>query len=523
MDVRRLPKRHPSTENHPLIAKDDDDDDDSTFHCHTEVFIKPASPQKRVCSKNNITAENSYSTNNLPSTNKNKKELTLTSANHNGTGLYETIIEQLACRLSMNTMLKNIVLTPFKTCSHQRRSRSWNRLRNESKERRLFGDDSDCCNEVNHYSNRRKDEIELNQFTGIKAMVRSHGHKFEYVIMNKATWCDKCVCLYTCHITCKNMVTLKCPSLQINNLIINVRKCKLETALSLQPKLSVTSYDEEDNSINTSNACDSKNGSSIKITYNKMLDFEEKVKTFNESNKFGLFFRLMPTSMQGSIRVHMNLCRPITMLASTPPPSLLCDDLSQSRAYKTSFHMPKDTSKLIYINDNTTAMEVVELLLKKFCIVESPKQFSLYQKTIIHDDVHTMRKLNENDLPLVLCLHWFYQGAEALDSNKFILQETDAGDIKWDIFSTPELENFLCMLHREEKEHEERIRGKNKMMKLHIQRRLKEIIKENNLRANNSGSSGFISSFSSCTSIETSDGFDPKLKTHSCTNMLNYL
>ena len=40
-----------------------------------------------------------------------------------------------------------------------------------------------------------------------------------------------------------------------------------------------------------------------------------------------------------------------------------------------------------------------------------------------------MRKLNGNELPLVLCLHWFYQGQEALENNKFILQEIDPGEI----------------------------------------------------------------------------------------------
>lgn len=46
---------------------------------------------------------------------------------------------------------------------------------------------------------------------------------------------------------------------------------------------------------------------------------------------------------------------------------------------------------------------------------------------------------------------------------------------QWEAFSLPELENFLKILNREEEEYVEQVRGKYRMLKIHMERRSKEL------------------------------------------------
>ena len=40
-----------------------------------------------------------------------------------------------------------------------------------------------------------------------------------------------------------------------------------------------------------------------------------------------------------------------------------------------------------------------------------------------------MRRMSEEEQPLMMCLSWADTGAENLDYNKFVLQENDCGEI----------------------------------------------------------------------------------------------
>jgi len=60
-------------------------------------------------------------------------------------------------------------------------------------------------------------------------------------------------------------------------------------------------------------------------------------------------------SFQGSVRVLMNLIRPISMCISVQPPALLHDvtvrqDAGADDMQVTSFYLPKDTTKVIHIS-----------------------------------------------------------------------------------------------------------------------------------------------------------------------------
>lgn len=351
----------------------------------------------------------------------------------------------------------------------------------------------------------RRNVIELDQVVGILRrgpLSPSNGHSFLSVIMNRPTWCDHCgkyilgyyqhclqcpICLFTCHVICRGKVVLECPSLQLDRILGGGRKLRYETTMNACPRLAIF-VDEVGNEtpsmkrtterlkmkvVHRDSDDDDDDKSSL-FSMESEEEFKARINSFNENNH-GLYLKLHPDSLEGSIRVHMNLFRPITCVSAPPPNSDSDDDSPHLHTYKTSFQLPRDTSKLVHINDNTTADDVIELLLRKFCIANDPRTFALYHKSTIHDNVHAMRKLNGNELPLVLCLHWFYQGQEALENNKFILQEIDPGEILWDSFSIPELDNFLTMLNREEEDHEVRIVDKFRTMKLHMERMMKEM------------------------------------------------
>ncbi|KAK2158040.1 hypothetical protein LSH36_178g03003 [Paralvinella palmiformis] len=204
-----------------------------------------------------------------------------------------------------------------------------------------------------------------------------------------------------------------------------------------------------------------------------------------------LFQQPDTNTFQGFIRVHMNLIRPINMSLSTRPPSIYDvigqgedDESGNEDSQITSFYLPKDTTKwgggvkqpflMISKRCNTTTQEVIKALLSKFKITDNPRKFALYEK-IAEGDKATMRRLEDDEMPLPLCLCWTKDGVSGLDKRKFVLQENDTGEIMWEAFSLPELENFLKILNREEEEYVEQVRGKYRMLKIHMERRSKEL------------------------------------------------
>jgi Ras association domain-containing protein 1 len=83
--------------------------------------------------------------------------------------------------------------------------------------------------------------------------------------------------------------------------------------------------------------------------------------------------------------------------------------------------------------------------------------------------------LNDEELPLPMCLSWTDEGMEGLAKNKFVLQENDTGEILWDAFSLPELESFLMILNREEEEYLKEMKSTYRLLKIQLQKRFKEL------------------------------------------------
>lgn len=182
---------------------------------------------------------------------------------------------------------------------------------------------------------------------------------------------------------------------------------------------------------------------------------------------------------RGFIRVHLNLTRPINVIAGTRPPSIydiIKDDDETANATRrtlTSFYMPRDTVKNIHITSESSSLEVIKSMLKKFKIVDNPQKFALYQSypaPVVNSGAssgdhvspvakpsappeepspeYLLKRIGDQDKPLRIALEWLDS-----DDKKFVLQENDTGDIAWDAFALPELNNFLMILKREEEEH----------------------------------------------------------------------
>lgn len=189
---------------------------------------------------------------------------------------------------------------------------------------------------------------------------------------------------------------------------------------------------------------------------------QEKITSYNARLKnkgSGLGITLLDsTHFRGFLRVHLNLTRPINVVAGTRPPSIydiIKEDDETSNACRrtlTSFYMPRDTVKNIHINSENTSLDVIKSMLKKFKVVDNPQKFALYKcfpdPSSKVEGQTLLKRIADQDRPLRIALEWLDS-----DDKKIVLQENDTADIAWDAFALPELNNFLVILEKEEKEH----------------------------------------------------------------------
>ncbi|OTF73361.1 ras association domain-containing protein 1-like protein [Euroglyphus maynei] len=238
------------------------------------------------------------------------------------------------------------------------------------------------------------------------------------------------------------------------------------------------------------------------ITPRIILDLRAKILKYNErvrSRGSGLGITLIDEErglFRGFLRVHMNLTRPINVIAGKRPPSIYDiineeENNPNQRRTLTSFYMPRDTVKNIHITSDSTSLQVIKAMLKKFKVVDNPQKFALYLRrrfpkeelnkngdddcddsTRISDDnqnemtiskflmtaghEHSLKRLHDHERPLILQLEF---DSFAYCSVDIVLQENDNADIAWDAFEIPELKNFLKILEREENEHLEHVKA----------------------------------------------------------------
>ncbi|KTF83631.1 hypothetical protein cypCar_00039929 [Cyprinus carpio] len=182
-------------------------------------------------------------------------------------------------------------------------------------------------------------------------------------------------------------------------------------------------------------------------------EIQQKVKEYNAQVNSNLFMVLnRDGSYTGFIKVQFKLARPVSL----PPPQITSSSSGRDggcREHKalkrgTSFYLPRDTVKHLHISSSTRAKEVIQALLKKFTVVDNPAKFSLFERSERQNQVY-LRKLADDERPLFLRL-CAGPNEKVLS---LVLKENETGEVNWDAFSFPELQNFLRILQREEEDH----------------------------------------------------------------------
>lgn len=184
-----------------------------------------------------------------------------------------------------------------------------------------------------------------------------------------------------------------------------------------------------------------------------LSEIQQKVKEYNAQVNSNLFMVLnRDGSYTGFIKVQFKLARPVSL----PPPPSTSSSSGQDGGYqedkalkrRTSFYLPRDTVKHLHISSSTRAREVIEALLRKFTVVDNPAKFSLFERSEQQNQVY-LRKLADDERPLFLCL-CAGPNEKVLS---LVLKENETGEVNWDAFSFPELQNFLRILQREEEDY----------------------------------------------------------------------
>ncbi|XP_010894366.1 ras association domain-containing protein 1 isoform X2 [Esox lucius] len=240
-------------------------------------------------------------------------------------------------------------------------------------------------------------------------------------------------CRFTCHYRCRALIQLDC-SLDRSSIVE-------QTCVLVEHTIETdTNVDEQVES-----------GKQQELS---VAEIQQKVKEYNAQINSNLFMNLNKDgSYTGFIKVQFKLVRPV----SVPPPrkgTATQDSVCKKSGVKrrTSFYLPKDTSKHLHISSRTRAREVIEALLKKFTVVDNPGKFALFERTERHGQVF-LRKLSDEECPLHLRLC----AGPNEKTLSLVLKENETGEVNWDAFSMPELKNFLRMLQREEEEHVKQI------------------------------------------------------------------
>ncbi|XP_071983313.1 ras association domain-containing protein 1 isoform X2 [Engystomops pustulosus] len=176
------------------------------------------------------------------------------------------------------------------------------------------------------------------------------------------------------------------------------------------------------------------------------------VREYNSKIKSNLFMSMNKDgSFTGFIKVQLKLVRPVSVPAAK---KTTCNHerrgaaRSQPVKRRTSFYLPKEASKHLHLSSRTPASEVIQALLRKFTVLDNPRKFALFQKTEKDGQV-CMRRVSDDEEPLKLRL----ECGPCEKTLSFILKENETGEVNWDAFSMPELQNFLRILQREEEEH----------------------------------------------------------------------
>ncbi|XP_021370302.1 uncharacterized protein LOC110461236 [Mizuhopecten yessoensis] len=297
-------------------------------------------------------------------------------------------------------------------------------------------------------------------------------------------------CQFTCHQTCGPLVRLGCKASPVDE-GLPPDPVSAETSLTDPPDQQTTAdagseatneKDETDSGYRSGTIPDEKLPRKPSQATLNREELRRKIEEYNSVFPAANVILKEETveSFQGFIKVVLNLHRPICMSLGARPPSiyemLTKEHIVEQNTMTVSFYMPRDTCKSIHITSDITATAVISMLLKKFHILDHPRKFALYeQEHSPKGKIVKLRRLPGNETLLSTCVHW---EKDRLRCTRLVLQENETGEIVWENFSKPELENFLIVLDREENEYISQLQYKYCVMKKIIHQRFKELRKE---------------------------------------------
>ncbi|XP_078270547.1 ras association domain-containing protein 1-like isoform X1 [Rhinoraja longicauda] len=318
------------------------------------------------------------------------------------------------------------------------------------------------------------------------------GHDFSPCTQTQPSWCDLCGdfiwglykqslqcanCKFRCHYRCQSLIQLDCnrPKVKKSNLMDGTEQAlEQDTNVMTWTSTSSSGYcsQEEDSEFEqffTARTSFIKKPRKYKdeyINWEKQVltrdEIETKIREYNSQINSDLVMTLNNDgTYTGFIKVQLKLVRPISVSANMKPQSIYdakktaAPARPQSIKRRTSFYLPKDTVKHLHISSHTKASEVIKALLNKFMVVDNPRKFALFERIEKEDQVYT-RKLSDDECPLYLRL---LAGPDEKILS-LVLKENETGEVNWDAFSVPELQNFLRILKREEEEHIRQMFGK---------------------------------------------------------------
>uniref|UniRef100_A0A1I7T0N8 Ras association domain-containing protein 1 n=1 Tax=Caenorhabditis tropicalis TaxID=1561998 RepID=A0A1I7T0N8_9PELO len=215
----------------------------------------------------------------------------------------------------------------------------------------------------------------------------------------------------------------------------------------------------------------------------KELDLERKIEAYNSIAR-GMEITLHEDGINfgGHIHVNMNLSRPISVVQGVIPPTVYdvvntAKSTSKTTSLRTitSFFLPRNTTKVINIDSKTTARKMIVTLLKKFRVADNPRKFALYECEQHTDETtctltRKLTRISDDACPLKVVLNW----PSPHCGRALVLQENDTGDILWDAFEIPELENFLRILGMEEKQYVFQTQQKYQQYRYHLDAELRQ-------------------------------------------------
>ncbi|KAM9327362.1 ras association domain-containing protein 1 isoform 1-T1 [Pholidichthys leucotaenia] len=264
----------------------------------------------------------------------------------------------------------------------------------------------------------------------------------------ESSWCDVCCrfifeeavicsgCKYTCHAVCQEKVLLDC-----------------------HPAASSISQDHLNNNTSLN---DVEKERELRTEFSRE-EIGQKIEQYNTMTKDLLKMTLAPTGVYtGFIKVQMDLRRPVTVRGAHRG--------SGGTVEGEAFYLPRGAINTLHISSKNTVKQVIMALLNKFTVTDNPAKYALYKRYQREEQVYVC-KLADGEQPLFLRL---VAGPDD-DTLSFVLREQQTGEVMWDAFSIPELQNFLRILDKEEEEQRQTVVRRYEIYRQRLQEALREV------------------------------------------------